>query len=281
MIISFQKWISFSLPSLPQFNSSSIDFYESLPFLMEENPWEFNSISTHGKTFPLSSDPLFSIVITLYTLIFLYFPRLFLGVVFSPVLISTGVLLLALLRLGAIQRIEDEFNSTETEQPHNESKSEDRKWVSPKSNPGTEIEVGSDLGREPKPFYAESFVEWNVRAPLEVIYEEYEGEEGEQNDDVFIGERPIERYPSLSLYYPESDPESSSDGDFPLIGDWDSPESVCFRWDEEDREGLIEIELDGKRKIELFHFEEENLIEIDISPERNPASFDEFSFEKW
>ncbi|GFS46408.1 hypothetical protein Acr_00g0102080 [Actinidia rufa] len=246
---------------------------------MEENPWEFNSISisTHGKTFPLSSDPLFSIVITLYTLIFLYFPRLFLGVVFSPVLISTGVLLLALLRLGALQRIEDEFNSTETEQPHSESKSEDRKWVSPKSNPGTEIEVG----REPKPFYAESFVEWNVRAPLEVIYEEYEGEEGEQNDDVFIGERPIERYPSLSLYYPESDPESSSDGDFPLIGDWDSPESVCFRWDEEDREGLIEIELDGKRKIELFHFEEENLIEIDISPERNPASFDEFSFEKW
>ncbi|XP_057488410.1 uncharacterized protein LOC130774402 [Actinidia eriantha] len=248
---------------------------------MEENSWEFNSISTHAKTISLSSDPLFSIVITLYTLIFLYFPRFFLGIVFSPVLISTGVLLLALLRLGAIQRIEEEFNSTETEQTHNDSKPEDRKWVSPKSNPGTEIEVGSDLGPDQNPFYAESFFQWNVRAPLEVIYEEHEGEEGEQNQDVSIGERTIDRYPSLSLSSPESDPESSSDDDFPLIGDWDPLESVCFRWDEEDREGLIEIELDGKKKVELFHFEEENLIEIDISPSRTLASFDKVSGEKW
>ena len=38
----------------------------------------------------------------------------------------------------------------------------------------------------------------------------------------------------------------------------------------EDREGLIEIALDGcKRKRNLeFNFDEENLIEIDISPSR-------------
>ncbi|KAI8001548.1 hypothetical protein LOK49_LG09G01806 [Camellia lanceoleosa] len=245
---------------------------------MEDKPWEFSSISvkfladtmdflekTLSYLSSLSSDPLFSTIITLYTLLLLYFPKIFLGIVFSPVLISTGILLLTLLRLGAIQRVEKEFNSTEPEQNHHhhDSTVEDRKWVSIESNSESKTEMGLD----PNPFYAESFVEWDMRAPLEVIYEVYEGEEDEQNDDVL--EDKEERYPSLLLYYPESDSDSSSDCDFPVIGEWEPPERLCFRWDEEDRDGLIEIELDnGKRTSELFHFEEDNLIEIDISPAR-------------
>uniref|UniRef100_A0A5B7B5Q3 Uncharacterized protein n=1 Tax=Davidia involucrata TaxID=16924 RepID=A0A5B7B5Q3_DAVIN len=251
---------------------------------MEKKSWEFNSISAKflAKTMdffentlsylsPLSSDPLFSSIVTLYTLILLYFPRLFLGIVFSPVLISTGILLLALLRLGAIQRIDKEFNSTEAQQTH-DSADEDHEWVSWEANSEFKTEMGLDFDLDPDPFYADSFVEWNVRAPLEVIYEEYEGEE---NDDFVTNEKEetrvvgIQRYPSLSLCYPESDSDSSSDGEFMPIGVWDSPESMCFRWQEEDGEGLIEIELDGKRTSEVFHVEEDNLIEIDISPARN------------
>ncbi|KAK5803271.1 hypothetical protein PVK06_030916 [Gossypium arboreum] len=78
--------------------------------------------------------------------------------------------------------------------------------------------------------FEEKFVEWDVRAPLEVIYEDYEGVEAL--------DRGIER-------------------------EWVSSEKRCCRWEEEeeeeeDREGLIEIALD-------FHGEEDNLIEIDIS----------------
>ncbi|GKB77147.1 hypothetical protein Tco_0944042 [Tanacetum coccineum] len=63
-------------------------------------------------------------------------------------------------------------------------------------------------------------LEWNMKAPLEIIYEAYEGEEEDEvnndnnmvsNDKEIVG---CERYPSLSLSYPESD--SSWDGDFPM-----------------------------------------------------------------
>ncbi|KAI6704933.1 hypothetical protein NL676_007895 [Syzygium grande] len=79
----------------------------------------------------------------------------------------------------------------------------------------------------------------------------------------------LERYPSLSMCYPDSDSDSSSPrgADFGFGGsggsgsDWDSPENGVFRWDAEDvGEGLIEIALDSHGG------EEENLIEIDISP---------------
>lgn len=54
-----------------------------------------------------------------------------------------------------------------------------------------------------------------------------------------------------------------------MIGEWDSPENLCFQWEEEeDREGLIEVELDGKGS---FVAEEENLIEIDLTPVNFPA----------
>lgn len=123
---------------------------------------------------------------------------------------------------------------------------------------------------------------WNVRAPLEVIYEEYgegededENEEEEDRNDGILNEKierrvlGIERYPSLSMYYPESDSDSSSEGDFEVIGNWESSEGAFFKWNEEDREELIEIALDGKRNCGVCLVEEDNLIEIDIFPARN------------
>ncbi|KAG6416543.1 hypothetical protein SASPL_123975 [Salvia splendens] len=83
--------------------------------------------------------------------------------------------------------------------------------------------------------------EWDVRAPLAVIYEECEGEDDNSESQMDS----IRRYASLSLFYPDSDSDASSEGD---------------------REGLIEITLDEKRR--NCDFEEDNLIEIDLSPER-------------
>ncbi|GMP37144.1 hypothetical protein CsSME_00008963 [Camellia sinensis var. sinensis] len=71
------------------------------------------------------------------------------------------------------------------------------------------------MGLNTNLFYAESLVEWDIRALVEVIYEVYEGKEGEQNDNVLVDKE--ERYPSLSLYYPESDSDSSSNYDFSMI----------------------------------------------------------------
>lgn len=110
---------------------------------------------------------------------------------------------------------------------------------------------------------------------MEVIYEDYEEEEedeGENRDKEFPepGVAPriesIERYPSLSLYYPETDSDCSS---------VDEMENVCFMWDEEDedRDELIEIALDNKKKPSQFFEsepEEDNLIEIHISPTAFP-----------
>ncbi|XP_047260298.1 uncharacterized protein LOC124893310, partial [Capsicum annuum] len=106
---------------------------------------------------------------------------------------------------------------------------------------------------EPRQFYGDCFVEWNVRAPLEVINEAYEGQEEdereyaeEERNEAF---GVIERYASLSMYYPKTDTDSSYAGNSPVIEKWYSPENVRFRWDDnEDGEELIEIELDCKRK---------------------------------
>ncbi|KAL0398668.1 UNVERIFIED_CONTAM: hypothetical protein Sradi_2210100 [Sesamum radiatum] len=214
---------------------------------------------------------LFSTIITLYTLLLLYFPSLFLQFIFSPVLLSTLILLLYLLRLGAAQKSAPPRNgSNSAESDSNQPLPlpiQDQKWASRVELPPSRFEPDSN------PFYADSFVEWDVRAPLEVIYEEYEGDDAEGNDDgVSEGKREsemkiIQRYASLSLFYPESDCDTSSEGDFLMDGNWDSLDNMCFRWEEEedDRDGLIEIALDEKRNSEV---EEENLIEIDLSPAR-------------
>lgn len=251
------------------FKSISVKFFSQTMNFLEKTLSYLSS---------LCSDPLFSSIVTLYTLILLYFPSLFLRIIFSPVLISTGIILLLLLRYGAIQRIQEEFNSTESQSQLQPSPNQNHKLSSIEIDSDSEFESGPD----PKPFFADCFFEWNVRAPLEVIYEAYEGEEEDENDDVLnekqdndvLNEKQdkrvlgIDRHPSLSLYYPESDTDCSSDDDSPVMEDWDSPERMCFRWDEEDKGGLIEISLEGKRAMEFFHAEEDNLIEIDISPAR-------------
>ncbi|GLT83042.1 hypothetical protein SLE2022_013550 [Rubroshorea leprosula] len=212
----------------------------------------------------ITSHPLFSSIVTFYILILLYFPNgLLLKILLSPVFIITGTLLISLLRLGAIQKSQTERKekisiAEETDFPQEESK-----WFECKREPEPEIKLGFDF--DLNPIFEERFVEWDVRAPLEVIYEENEGEdEVEANKNELCWNK--ERYPLLSLYYPESDSDSSSETDFPPSWDWGSPEKMGLMWKEEDNEGLIEIALE-KKDLDL-HGEEENLIEIDISSPR-------------
>lgn len=220
----------------------------------------------------ISSDPLFSCIATFCILIFFYLPHLFWKIVFSPVIILTGVLLFTILRLGAIQKIQheqkenqlkhDEFVKEENRaRKCREEKEKTRSIKSHKLGERSENEVSSETGLES----SSCFVEWNVRAPLEVIYEEYEGEEkwDDANEREENWNMDVSNYSSLNRYFPESDSDSSSESGSPTIEEWD----------EEDVEGLIEIALDGSKRVKMkmdleFQYEEENLIEIDISPTR-------------
>ncbi|GMN50916.1 hypothetical protein TIFTF001_020074 [Ficus carica] len=269
-------------------------------------------VETSSHLSSISSSPLVSSIVTLYALILLYVPHQFLRILFSPVPIITGILLFSLLRLGATQKCDDETKKsgeeeealrvleTEPEQSREESKEiatssepdqqitdnwpeEDHNWVDDDSETDSEPETGFG----PDTRFEDSFVGWNLRAPLEVIYEEDEEEDRTVNSSVKEEEEitkevvGIERYASLSRYYPESEESENSDdeedGEFPATGFWDSPESLGFRWEEEDREGLIEIALDGNKKndkrggLDYLHVEEDNLIEIDLSLPRNDS----------
>ncbi|CAK8577816.1 unnamed protein product [Lathyrus sativus] len=215
----------------------------------------------------ISSDPLLSIIVAFCTLVFFYLPHLFSTIVFSPVIILTGVLLLTILRLGAIQKFH--HDQKENQQKHEENragkckeeKEKQSSIISIKQVQNSENEVNSEMGLET----SSCFVEWNVRAPLEVIYEEYEGEEkwdatNEREENCNMG---VSSYSSLNRYFPESDSDSSSESGSPTIEEWD----------EEAGEGLIEIALDGSKRMKMkmdleFQYDEENLIEIDISPTR-------------
>ncbi|XP_022843201.1 uncharacterized protein LOC111366734 [Olea europaea var. sylvestris] len=193
--------------------------------------------------------------------------------IFSPVLTSISIILLYLLRLGASQKTQKEtgshspeFDSTQKLLLENEEFSlHDLNRVSCESHndPKQNLNLGPT-------FLAKCFVEWDVRAPLKVIHEEYEGEE--EGNEVFWEEKReaqmavIEKYASLSLYYSKFDTETSSEGDFLTIEDWESSENLCFRREEDDKEGLIEIELNGKNN--NSEVDEENLIEIDLFPSR-------------
>ncbi|KAJ6728671.1 TRANSMEMBRANE PROTEIN [Salix koriyanagi] len=225
----------------------------------------------------LSFNPLFSCIITLYTLILLYFPQA-LRLSISPILISTLTLLLFLLRLGAVQR--RQLSVTESD-----------KAIQIQQNKGTHFGEASNSSFLTHDFDV-SFVEWDVRAPLKVIYEESEGEEEGEGDpnEKDAGQYPtrfggLGRYPSLAMCYPETDSDSDSDseGGFSVAGEWASPERFCFNWEEEDREGLlIEIALDSDDRKDMgsdsdagsgFHVEEDNLIEIDICPAKTTSCF--------
>ncbi|GMJ14155.1 hypothetical protein like AT4G21500 [Hibiscus trionum] len=214
---------------------------------IEIAPMMFSSPTISNLSLISSNDPFFSCVITLYILILMYFPQSFcLKILF----IFTASLLLSL-RFNAVLRIRMETESERivNEVEKTEFSQQELKWVGLKTDP--EIIIRS---------FEDFFVESDVGAPLEVIFE---GEEGEEcsNEDHLDPTRVIERQPSLSLYYPESDSDSasSSEMDFTSIGEWISSEKAYYQWEEGDREeGMIEIDLD-------FHEDEDNLIEIDIS----------------
>ncbi|XP_039065168.1 uncharacterized protein LOC120210520 [Hibiscus syriacus] len=199
----------------------------------------------------ITNNPLFSCIITLSILIL---PHRF-SLLFSPVLVLTVSLLLSLLRLGASQRIQtgkiEKGSVARVEELEEEEAPVELKWATCENDPDLIMQS-----------FEETFVEWDVRAPLEVIYEEGE-EEGKDPNLNLDQTRGIERYPSLSLYDPDSDSSSEEEMDFPAIGKWNSSEKMGYRWEEEDKEGLIEIEL-NKRDVD-FHGEDDNLIEIDIS----------------
>lgn len=224
-----------------------------------------SSIAALAHLSSLSAHPLFSSAFAFYALVFLYFPRIFIRVLLSPVLAITAVTLLALLRLGASQRARGPEGSSSVAEESGVGTGEESAELRPRDYPpadGRHPEVSS----APSARHERFFVEWNVKAPLEVIYEEYEGEGAEEEDDnddedegcfSFGG---LERYPSLSMCYPDTDSGSSSPGgDFGFGPRSGSPENGAFRWDTEDggEDGLIEIALD-------FPGGEENLIEIDI-----------------
>ncbi|XP_010449054.1 PREDICTED: uncharacterized protein LOC104731391 [Camelina sativa] len=233
------------------------------------------------------SHPLFSCFITLYVLILIYFPIELLRISLSPVLLISGALLLSLLYHGSTR---ESNTRPDTSNENLEETAEDYY---------SNVVLVQDSDKKPDHLTC-GFVEWNLRAPLEVIHEAYEeNDEDEEEEENPGGEKDptrfkeIVRFPSLSLCYPESDSDSdsasSSEFNFPEIGDWNSPENMGFRWEEEDDgggtgggEGLIEIKLDrsynnNKSKMMMmskwnqteldFHGEDEDgLIEIDLFP---------------
>ncbi|ERN03488.1 hypothetical protein AMTR_s00003p00269590 [Amborella trichopoda] len=151
------------------------------------------------------------------------------------------------------------------------------------SSMGVEGQVEVDFRQRVS--FSSVFGEWNHRAPLEVIYEEYEGEEEEDPNNILPKspqKLPENSFPAtkgafswvsddifpLGSYLPDSDSGSSSEDDM-------EPENGCFWWEEE-REGdnLIEISLsktDVSPATERFQAmaialgDDENLIEIDLS----------------
>ncbi|XP_023635457.1 uncharacterized protein LOC111829723 [Capsella rubella] len=220
------------------------------------------------------SHPLFSCFITLYSLFLIYFPNDSFRIFLSPVLLISGALLFSLLRLGSTRKSN---TRPDTSKVNLEESEESHKVV---SVGGSDTKPADLMG---------GFMEWNLRAPLEVIHEAYEENDDDEEEENPGGEKDpttrfkgIERYPSLSLCYPESDSESdsgsSSEFNFPEMGEWNSPENMGFRWEDDGigGEGLIEIKLDEHNnykkmlskwnQTELdFHGEEEDgLIEIDL-----------------
>ncbi|CAL9226290.1 unnamed protein product [Arabidopsis halleri] len=204
-----------------------------------------------------SNSSLFSCFITLYSLILIYFPNDLLPIFLSPVLLISGALLLSLLRLGSTRE-----SNIRPEKSYEILKEAEE--------PKVFLVLDSDLMGD--------FVEWNLRAPLEVIHEEAYGEEEDPNEKDPTRFRKIERFPSLSLCYPESDSESDSASS----SEFNFPENMGFRWEEEEEddggiggEGLIEIKLDRSHNSKMmmskwkqteidFHGEEDGLIEIDL-----------------
>ncbi|CAH8345511.1 unnamed protein product [Eruca vesicaria subsp. sativa] len=229
----------------------------------EENVEQETSFSSE------SAHPLFSSFITLSTLFLIYSPNAFLQILLSPVLLISISLLISLLHLGSTTR---EPNTRPGKSKEREAKTV--KETEEESDVLFDVYSLSEATKQDSDTRHE-FLEWDLRAPLEVIHEE----DDEEDDPTRF--REMERYPSLSLCYPEtdsgSDSDSSSEFTFPEMSSWMSPEKMGYKWEEEEEEdggaaGLIEIKLDDEFKKKSkrnqtemdFHAEEEGLIEIDL-----------------
>ncbi|XP_074581116.1 uncharacterized protein LOC141837639 [Curcuma longa] len=192
------------------------------------------------------SHPLFSILAAASLLVALYIPRSLLTLLLSPVPISTFLLLAALLPFGS--------------SPPAAAAAEEQKEL-PESCPETDMECASYHRK------ATFFDDFGRRSgPLEVIYEEEEGECGG------VGFREYLRWPQnsdlgswglRSLRFGSLDSDSDSDEGSPIEAAEGSrsSEELRLRWEEDDEE---EEDGDDMIEIDLKDEAEENLIEIDI-----------------
>ncbi|XP_020091524.1 uncharacterized protein LOC109712385 [Ananas comosus] len=178
---------------------------------METQQWSLSSLYSH---------PLFATLVSLVLLVVLYVPRPLLPLLFSPVLLSSFLLLFALLRLGP-------------EPPEPTSP--------PPPKPTSETHVGAAETHK-NPTFRGEFVEWGRRGgPLEVIYEEYEegAENGEEGTD---SESESESSRGSAAEEEEEEEERAW---------WDSGVKPCLDWWEEESDGLIEIAIEEENLIEI------------------------------
>ncbi|CAL9040572.1 unnamed protein product [Musa banksii] len=232
-------------------------------------------LSTH------STHPLFGILAAASLLVILYLPRSLLSLVLSPVPISTFFLLAALLRHG----------SPQLKCPAAVATVVDGEEELTSLCPETKAESSC---YHQEVIFSNDFISCGRRSrPLEIIYEEYEGEEEEerggggshqyrgwlQNADLesvrlgSLGFTYAEDYrmwpqnadlgsrragPIRFAYGTDSDTESNGGSQAASEAEESSsPEEHRLMWeDDEDGDDMIEIELE---------LEEENMIEIDIS----------------
>lgn len=200
---------------------------------------------------------LLSILTTLLTLTLIYLP--------IPLLFSQIAVFLILLFSATLQTLESKTADevTPVGSLHFQSKSEDE--VCSKSNLlhfQQELENGVCSKSNIEHEFDEPFVEWDVRAPLDVIYEE---ESEDDESDKPTTDTCLTRYSSsLANYFPETDTDTTSSDEYPDLDDCSSPSKICYKWDEDDANELIEIELESKKCLD---FElEDSMFEIDISP---------------
>ncbi|RWV90736.1 hypothetical protein GW17_00047035 [Ensete ventricosum] len=206
----------------------------------------FLSLST------LSAHPLFAVLAAASILAFLYLPRTLLPLLLSPIPISTFLLLAALFHLRS--------------PPPNSlaAAAADEEEVTPVlSEPKPEAKVVESTDCHQNVIFRDAFVDclrWS--GPLEVIYEEYEGEEEneerrsqEQQHSKWAQNEKLGSGRLWPLRFACDDSDTESEGGSPAASGSNSPAEPRDLWeDEEQGDDMIEIDL-----------EEENLIEIDIS----------------
>ncbi|CAL9085368.1 unnamed protein product [Musa acuminata var. zebrina] len=248
-------------------------------------------LSTH------STHPLFGILAAASLLVILYLPRSLLSLVLSPVPISTFFLLAALLRHGspplkcpaAVATVDDG--------------EEELASLCPETKPETKAESAC---YHQEVIFSNDFISCGRRSrPLDIIYEEYEGEEEEERGDGgshqyrgWLQNADLEsvRLGSLGFTYAEEEkwgdggsedyrmwPQNadlgsrrarpirfaySTDSDTESNGGSQAASEAEWSSSPEDHRLMWEDDEDGEDMIEIeleLELEEENMIEIDIS----------------